>query len=112
MLVERSQRIHYFEHPIRGMMIITIISCVCVHLLCVVCYSNEILHSILKAYSLFDDELGYSQGMAFLAAMLMLHIEDEEMVFWCLVRIMFSPEFNVRALYSEDCLALIRWYIS
>jgi hypothetical protein len=24
---------------------------------------------------------------------------------------MFSPEFNVRALYSEDCLALIRWYL-
>jgi hypothetical protein len=42
-------------------------------------------------------ELGYSQGMAFLAAMLMLHIEDEE-VFTLSSILTFSMRFTAIGL--------------
>ena len=50
------------------------------------------LFNILHAYSGFDQEIGYSQGMNFLAAMLLLNIAEEEDAFWCLVSIMMPSQ--------------------
>lgn len=49
------------------------------------------LFNILRAYSIYDMDLGYSQGMAFIAGSLLLHIPDQELVFWCMVAMFFCP---------------------
>lgn len=36
----------------------------------------ERLYKILKAYSLYDPEVGYTQGMAFLAGPLLLYVKN------------------------------------
>jgi CRISPR/Cas system CSM-associated protein Csm5 (group 7 of RAMP superfamily) len=71
---------------------------------------QEMLYNILRAYSIYDDEIGYSQGMGFIAATIMLHIEDEEMAFWMFVRLMFGPDFNWRLLFHDSNTAMTRWY--
>jgi hypothetical protein len=35
------------------------------------------LYNVLKAYSSYDIEIGYCQGINYLAAMLLTHIDDE-----------------------------------
>lgn len=46
------------------------------------------LYNVLKAFSSYDIEIGYCQGINYLAAMLLTHIDDEQEAFWCLVYIM------------------------
>ena len=36
------------------------------------------LYNILKAYSLLDQEVGYCQGLSFVAGILLLHMGEEE----------------------------------
>jgi len=68
---------------------------------------KEKLFHILKAYSIYDIDVGYSQGLAFLAGFLLLHIDEEEEVFWCLVRIMSDEFYNLRAIYkTSECYIL------
>ena len=50
------------------------------------------LFNILKAYSVLDPELGYTQGMNFIVGMLLMNICDEESAFWCFVFIMFPSK--------------------
>jgi len=71
------------------------------------CNGKQRLFNVLKAYSIYDSDVGYSQGMAFLVGFLLLHLSDEEDVFWCFVRMMHSPKYNLRSLYQNaDCLLL------
>ncbi|OMJ88847.1 hypothetical protein SteCoe_9151 [Stentor coeruleus] len=58
------------------------------------------LCNILIAYSQFDMEVGYCQGMGFVAGVLLLVIEEEELVFWSLVYIMYDK--NWRAVYLNN----------
>jgi hypothetical protein len=46
----------------------------------------------LNAYSNFDPEVGYCQGMNFIAAMLLLNINDEEDAFFCLIMILMPRD--------------------
>lgn len=50
---------------------------------------QQSLFNVLKAYSLYDPDLGYMQGMAFVSAVLLLYM-DEEQVFWMLVTLLQS----------------------
>jgi ecotropic viral integration site 5 protein len=50
------------------------------------------LYNILKAYSVLDPELGYTQGMNFIVGMLLMNICDEESAFWCFVYIMYPSK--------------------
>jgi hypothetical protein len=56
------------------------------------------LFNVLKAYSCYDNEIGYVQGMNYLAAMLLLYIEDEVKCFWCLVYLLHRK--NWRQVYN------------
>jgi hypothetical protein len=56
----------------------------------------------------YDLDIGYSQGMAFLVGCLMLHAVEEESVFWCFVTLMYSPQYSLRSLYFDDCVSLKR----
>ncbi|KAK9895924.1 RabGAP/TBC [Cystobasidium minutum MCA 4210] len=59
---------------------------------------NNLLN-IMKAYSLYDDEVGYCQGMAFVVGPLLLNMPDEE-AFCVLVRLMKS--YDLRSQYIPD----------
>jgi len=48
------------------------------------------LYNILKAYSSYDSEIGYSQGMNFIAVVLLSFIPGDEDAFWALVFVMFE----------------------
>lgn len=56
------------------------------------------LREILHAYSNKDTETGYYQGMAFLAAILLVYL-DEVQAFWCFVNLMNGPQLQFRSLF-------------
>ncbi|KAL7077376.1 hypothetical protein ACQ4LE_003488 [Meloidogyne hapla] len=69
---------------------------------------QKALYRISKAYSLYDDEVGYCQGLSFLAAALLLHMPEEQ-AFCMLVRIMF--DYGMRELFKTGFDALhLRFY--
>ena len=58
------------------------------------------LYNVLKAYSAYDPETGYCQGMNFITAMILQVVSDEEDAFWCLVFVMFVRDW--RSIFSDD----------
>ncbi|XP_049400965.1 uncharacterized protein LOC125864877 isoform X2 [Solanum stenotomum] len=45
------------------------------------------LYNVLKAYSVFDQDVGYVQGMGFVAGLLLLYMSEED-AFWLLVALL------------------------
>ncbi|KAJ1566646.1 GTPase-activating protein, partial [Cladochytrium tenue] len=69
---------------------------------------QESLYNVIKAYSLFDPEVGYCQGLAFIAGPLLLNLEalqmpDEE-AFCVLVKLMKG--YNFRELFTKSMSGL------
>ncbi|CAL8079014.1 unnamed protein product [Calicophoron daubneyi] len=60
---------------------------------------QEYLFQVSRAYSLYDDEVGYCQGLSFFAAVLLLHMPVEQ-AFILLVRV--SNHYGVRELFLDD----------
>ncbi|KAG9221113.1 hypothetical protein CCMSSC00406_0005448 [Pleurotus cornucopiae] len=54
---------------------------------------QENLFNVLKAYSLYDPQVGYCQGLPFVVAILLLNMPDEE-AFSLLVRLMYSYQLR------------------
>jgi len=67
---------------------------------------RESLKRILYAYSNADAELGYTQGMAFSAAMLLSYMEESE-AFWCFHKLMCSPRFSIRGYFLKGFPQLV-----
>ena len=64
------------------------------------------LYNILKAYSLLDQEVGYCQGLSFVAGVLLLHMSEEE-AFKMLKFLMF--DMGLRKQYRPDMTILQVW---
>ncbi|KAJ1559603.1 GTPase-activating protein, partial [Cladochytrium tenue] len=64
---------------------------------------QESLYNVIKAYSLFDSEVGYCQGLAFIAGPLLLNMPDEE-AFCVLVKLMKG--YNFRELFTKSMSGL------
>lgn len=64
---------------------------------------QESLFNVMKAYSLYDREVGYCQGSSFIVGLLLMHMPEEE-AFAVLVRIMNS--FNLRELFKPSMAEL------
>lgn len=62
------------------------------------------LFSVLKAYNTFDPELGYCQGMNFVAATLLMHLKPEES-FWCFVSLIKS--YDLRSYFAAGVPELV-----
>uniref|UniRef100_A0A667Z862 Rab GTPase-activating protein 1 n=1 Tax=Myripristis murdjan TaxID=586833 RepID=A0A667Z862_9TELE len=60
---------------------------------------QDSLYKICKAYSVYDEEIGYCQGQSFLAAVLLLHMPEEQ-AFSVLVKIMF--DYGLRDLFKQN----------
>lgn len=58
------------------------------------------LFNVLKAYACYDNEIGYVQGMNYLAAMLLIYIKSEAKVFWCMVHLLHRK--NWRQVYNDN----------
>ncbi|GJJ06083.1 hypothetical protein Clacol_000272 [Clathrus columnatus] len=64
---------------------------------------QENLFNVLKAYSLYDPEVGYCQGLPFIVAVLLLNMPDEE-AFCLLVRLMMT--YGLRGHFLPEMPAL------
>ncbi|WVO18389.1 hypothetical protein L204_106105 [Cryptococcus depauperatus] len=60
---------------------------------------QESLFMVVKAYSIYDQEVGYTQGLTFIVAALLLNMPDEE-AFCVLVRLMDT--YNLRSHYTAE----------
>ncbi|XP_046442776.1 rab GTPase-activating protein 1-like isoform X3 [Daphnia pulex] len=59
---------------------------------------QEALAKISRAYAVYDQEVGYCQGLSFLAASLLLHMPEEQ-AFSVMVRVMFH--YGLRDLFKD-----------
>ncbi|KAJ2659331.1 GTPase-activating protein [Coemansia sp. RSA 1200] len=66
---------------------------------------QEGLYSVLRAYALFDVEVGYCQGLSFVVGPLLLNMPDEE-AFGVLVRLMYRYGLRGHFLPTMDDLQL------
>lgn len=66
---------------------------------------QQSLCEVLQAYSAFDSEVGYCQGMGALTALLLLFL-DEEKSFWLLATLM--QKYELKGLYAADLPRLYR----
>ena len=62
---------------------------------------QDSLRRILRAYSMYDTDVGYCQGMNFIAAMLLTFLSEEE-AFWLLVVVMNEEPYKLREMFGED----------
>jgi hypothetical protein len=60
------------------------------------------LRRILRAYVSYDSDLGYCQGMNFIAAMFLTQDLPEEEAFWLLVVVMNEEPWRLRDLFNKD----------
>ncbi|CAM4771760.1 unnamed protein product [Rotaria magnacalcarata] len=69
---------------------------------------QESLFNVIKAYSLYDREVGYCQGIGFIVGLLLMHMPEEE-AFAVLVSIM--QDYSMREMYKSDMYHLaLRMY--
>lgn len=65
----------------------------------------ESLFNVMKVYSVYDPDVGYTQGMAFIATPLILNCETEAESFGLLIRLMKS--YGLRELFLPDMPGLM-----
>jgi len=59
------------------------------------------LFNVLKVYSLYDPDVGYTQGMSFIAAVILMVIEDEALAWTVFVKIL-SVSSDWRRMFGEN----------
>lgn len=52
------------------------------------------LFNILSAYSLYNSDIGYTQGMSQIAALLLMYLSEDE-AFWALSALISDPKYNM-----------------
>uniref|UniRef100_A0A7S2KF21 Rab-GAP TBC domain-containing protein n=1 Tax=Leptocylindrus danicus TaxID=163516 RepID=A0A7S2KF21_9STRA len=60
---------------------------------------QTLLRRVLRAYANYDEEVGYCQGMGFIAGMFLTYMPEEQ-AFWQLVGVMNEEPCNLRDLFS------------
>lgn len=66
------------------------------------------LFNVLIAYSMYNMELGYCQGMAGVAGILLMYLDEEE-AFWALSTFMCDPKYAMHGLFIEGFPKLTRF---
>ncbi|XP_018790100.1 PREDICTED: USP6 N-terminal-like protein isoform X2 [Bactrocera latifrons] len=66
------------------------------------------LFNVLNAYSIYNPELGYCQGMACLAGVLLLFMQEEE-AFWALNQLIIDRKYAMHGLFIEGFPKLTRF---
>ncbi|CAH8864343.1 unnamed protein product [Trichobilharzia szidati] len=68
------------------------------------------LFRVLAAYSVYNADVGYCQGMSELAGLFLIYIEDEEDAFWALNQLMTGYRHNMHSVYVADFPGLKRLF--
>ena len=63
--------------------------------------SIERLRRVLTAIAVYDRSIGYVQGLNFLAAFALLHVEREDQAFTLVIRLLNGPKYGMAVLYRE-----------
>ena len=63
--------------------------------------SIERLRRVLTAIAVYDRSIGYVQGLNFLAAFAILHVEREDEAFILVVRLLNGPRYGMAVLFRE-----------
>ncbi|VDN97878.1 unnamed protein product [Rodentolepis nana] len=71
---------------------------------------QQVLFRILAAYSMYNTEVGYCQGMSDIAGMLLIYIMDEEEAFWAFAQLLDSPRHKMHCLFVRDFPGLRRYF--
>lgn len=66
------------------------------------------LFNVLNAYSIYNPELGYCQGMSGVAGVLLLFMDEEE-AFWALNTLIIDKKFAMHGLFIEGFPKLTRF---
>ncbi|ODN03265.1 USP6 N-terminal-like protein [Orchesella cincta] len=66
------------------------------------------LFNILAAYSIYNSEVGYCQGMSQVAALLLMYM-DEEDAFWGLAQLMTDPKYGMHGFFVAGFPKLVRF---
>lgn len=61
---------------------------------------NNALYNVLLAYSNFDNEVGYVQGINYIIGIMLFYIKDQEQVFWAFVTLMHKQGW--RWIYTDN----------
>lgn len=69
---------------------------------------QQSLFNVLTAYSMYNMELGYCQGMAGVAGILLMYM-DEEQAFWALSTFMSNRRYSMHGLFIEGFPKLTRF---
>jgi TBC1 domain family member 10 len=60
------------------------------------------LFNLLKAYSIYDPDVGYTQGMSFIAALILMLFDQDEAVAWTVFVKILSEKNDWRRFYGEN----------
>ena len=67
------------------------------------------LFNVLCAYSVYNTEVGYCQGMSEIVALLLMYLDGEEEAFWALSLLMNKPKYNMHGFFIPGFPKLIRF---
>lgn len=66
------------------------------------------LFNVLTAYAMYNNEVGYCQGMSGLAGVLLMYMDEEE-AFWAMHVLLTEPKYAMHGLYKEGFPKLTRF---
>lgn len=58
------------------------------------------MFNMMRAYSLYDDSLGYTQSMSDIAGFLLMYLQEED-AFWVFVQLMFDPRWAMQQYFTD-----------
>jgi len=73
------------------------------------CVRQQDLFHVLAAYSMYNTEIGYCQGMSQIAALLLMYLEQAEDAFWALSQLMVLPKFSMHGFFIPGFPKLLRF---
>lgn len=60
------------------------------------------LFNVLKVYSMYDPDVGYTQGMSFIAALILMAVNDDPALAWMIFVKVLSVCCDWRRMYGEN----------
>jgi len=70
------------------------------------------LRRVLEAYACYDREIGYCQGMGYIATLFLIYLHEEEDAFWLFVAVMSDKgKYKLRGIFARDMkLVQLRYF--
>ncbi|XP_034530046.1 USP6 N-terminal-like protein [Notolabrus celidotus] len=69
---------------------------------------QQALFHVLTAYSMYNTEVGYCQGMSQITALLLIYMNEED-AFWALVRLLSAPKHSMHGFFVPGFPKLMRF---